>query len=133
MVNPGLLHGLERSQKIRALGDSLLMILIERLQRIGELIGAGYIKLVDGSAIVHQLQQLNLCGANVYVRRLIVLLVLDAANLKPVKVHLGNVASLEAVAADIKHMIVEVQIFAGQRKHRLGLQRLHKGLTQRID
>ena len=60
-------------------------------------------------------------------------LVLYALQLDPGQVDLGQVAGIEAGAADVDDLVLVIQVGLGQLQHRLGLQRLHKRRAQAED
>jgi hypothetical protein len=85
-----------------------------------------HIELLDRRAVVEKLQKLNLGGAQVDDGGLNLRLVLHAQQLDAVQVDLGDVAGVEAVAADLDDVVVVDQVLLCHLKNSLGLQRLHK-------
>ena len=78
--------------------ERCLVKVVERLQVVGEIERPGYIELIDRRAVVQQLQQLDLCRAQVDDRRLDLRLILHAQQFDAVQIDLCQVAGLEAVA-----------------------------------
>ena len=58
---------------------------------------------------------------------------MHALKLDPRQVDLGQVAGVEAGAADLDDLVVVLQIGFRQRQDRLGLEGLHKGRAQAED
>ena len=90
-------------------------------KRVGEIEGAGHVELVHGRAVVEQLQELNLGGAQVDDGRLQLRFVLHAQQLDAVEIDLRDVAGVKPVAADGDDLVVVVQIGLGHIQHGLGL------------
>ena len=125
-----LLNGLERRLQIGTVGEGDLVEIVERLQRVREIEGAGNVELFDRRAIVQQLQELNLGGAQVDDRRLQLRLVLHAQQLDAIEINLRDVARFQTVAADGDDLVVVVKVALGQIKNRLCFERLHKCRAQ---
>ena len=71
--------------------ESDLAEVVERLQGIGKVKRSGYVELLDRRAVVQQLQQLNLGGAQIHDRCLQLRFVLHAQQLDAIEVDLGDI------------------------------------------
>ena len=60
MIGVRLLDGLQRGAQIGPRVEGDLAEIVERLQIVGEVEGAGHIELLDRRAVVEQLQKLDL-------------------------------------------------------------------------
>ncbi len=133
VIDPGLVDGLRGGLQIGAGIHRQVAKLVQRHDPVGEVEGAGDVELVHRRALVQQLQQLDLGGAQVDLRRLVVGFVLHALQLQALQVQLGDIAGGQAIAGDGQFAVEVVQVVLGQRQNGLGLQGGDEGAPQSED
>ena len=89
------------------------MEVIQRLQGVGKIEGSGHVELLDRSSRVEQLQQFDLGGAQIDQGRLDLRFILHTEKFDAVQIDLGNVAGVEAVAADVDDVVVVGEVGFG--------------------
>ena len=80
---------------------------------VGKIERPGYVELLNRSAVVQQLQQLDLGRAQIDDRCLHFRFILHAQQLDAIQIDLRNVAGLEAITADVDDLVVVVQVMLG--------------------
>ena len=93
----GLLNRLQRRLQVRPRSQRRIAIGVQRLQIIAEIEWTCHVELVDRRAVVEQLQELNLGGAQIYDRGFNLRLVLHAQQFDAVQIDLADGAGLEAL------------------------------------
>ncbi len=130
MVGLGLLDGLKRGAQIGPRIEGDLAEIVERLERVGKVEWAGHVELLDRGAVVEQLQELDLGGAQVDDGRLN----LDSYCTRSSSMRSRSIwamsPALKSIAADLDDVVVVVEVGLGQFEDSLCLQGLHKLRTK---
>ena len=114
MIGLGLQDGLQGSSQVWPLVEGWLAKVLQRLEVVGEVEGADHVELLHRRAVVEQLQQMDLGGAQVHDGRLDLRFVLHTQQLDAIEIDLGDVSGAEAVPADLDDVVVVGQVGPGQ-------------------
>ena len=125
-----LLNGLERGLQVGPGVECDLAIVVERLQVVAEVEEPVTSNWSTGVRSSSSCRSWIFGGAQVDDGCFDLRLVLHAQQLDAVEIDLGQVAGVEAVAADLDDLVVVVQVGFGQIQHGFGLESLHKGGAQ---
>jgi hypothetical protein len=104
---------LHRGLQVRTGGESGVAVLLQRHELFLKVVLSVYIELIDRRAVVQQLEQLNLAGAQVDEGGFEIGFKLRALQLQTVQIHLRQVAGAEPFSIDVQLMVPIGQVVFG--------------------
>ena len=130
MIGLRLVDGFNGCLQIRPRVHRNFAKLVTGRKPVAEIIWLGNVELFKRSSIIQQSEQLNFGGAEIDLSSLQVGFVLHALQLQPVEIDLRYISSMEAISADLEHVVVVRKIVFCQLQDGFGLQGRHKCASQ---